>query len=294
MKRILITGASGLVGRNLVKHCSSRFAVAGTYLTRDYKPENCRLYKLDLKDTAQMENLLDEVRPSIVIHSAGLTSIDYCQKHQKEAEEMNYRATAQIAAFCAKRGIRLIYLSTDMVFDGEKGGYTESDTSEPINYYGKTKFNSEKAIKEICENYAIARLNLVYGHGEAVKKSFTDRILIAKWSGKPYQVFKDQIRSPISLDVASRAIRELADSDFQGIIHLGGQEAIDRWSFALKFIGLLKIEPTIIEESEIPEEMAGLFPRDTSFNIEKTTSELKTEMLTIEEGLKLEYGRLVS
>ena len=294
MKRLLITGASGLVGRSLVKHCSSRYDLVGTYNTREYKPDDCRLLQLDISNTAEVEDCLDNVRPSIVIHTAGLSSIAYCQENKEEAEDINYRATAQLAAFCTKRGIKLIYLSTDMVFNGEKGNYSEKDKPIPINHYGSSKFAAEEAIKEICENYVIARLNLVYGKGQALKKSFSDRILIANWSGKPYSVYKGQVRSPISLDVASRAIRELAEGDFSGTYHLGGKEAIDRWDFAMKMVALMKIEPTIIEEAEVPEEIADIYPINTSFSVEKAASELKTELLSIEEGLKLEYGRGVS
>ncbi len=290
MKKLLITGASGLLGRSLVKHCASRFNVTGTYLNREFKPDNCRLYKLDLTDNAELENLLDQIRPAVVIHTGGISSIEYCEKHQQEAEEVNYRATAQLAAFCTQRGIRLVYLSTDMVFDGEKGDYSETDNPSPINHYGQTKFLAEKAIGEICENYAIARINLVYGHGEAVKKTITDRILIAKWSGKPYPVYMNQVRSPISLDVASRALRELAEGEYQGVVHLGGKEASDRWNFAVKLITFMKIDPTIIEEAELPEDISSIYPRNTSFNVERAATELKTDMLTLDEGLKLEYG----
>jgi dTDP-4-dehydrorhamnose reductase len=178
-----------------------------------------------------------------------------------------------------------------MIFDGEKGSYKEEDPSHPLNHYGRSKFAAEEAVRSICDNFVIARLNLVYGHGEATKKTFTDRILIANWSGKTYPVFKSQVRSPIALDVASRAIRELVEGNFNGVYHLGGKESLDRWNLALKLIAFLKIDSAIIQEAEIPPDLAEIYPHNTSFDITKTTNELKTDLLTIEEGFKLEYGK---
>ena len=291
MKRLLITGASGLLGRALVKHCSSRFEVHGTYLTRKYNPNKCSLKQLDLQKPAEIEECLDSVQPSIVIHAAGLTDIQFCQKNQQEAENVNYRATAQLAAFCTQRAIRLVYLSSDMVFDGEKGDYNEDQEPHPLNYYGMSKLNAEETVRTICENYVIARINLVYGHCESKKKTMTDRILIANWSGRPYSIYQGQIRSPISIDVAARAVRELTEGDFSGFFHLGGLEKIERWEFAVKLISLLRLDPAIIEESKAPSEYTDIYPVNTSFNIKKAQTELKTELLTIDEGLKLEYGK---
>jgi len=294
VKRLLITGASGLLGRALVKNCSSRFEVHGTYLNRKYNPNNTNIRRLDLQNPTEIEECLDAVQPSIVIHTAGLTDIQYCQKNQQEADNVNYRATAQLAAFCTQRAIRLVYLSSDMVFDGEKGDYAEDEEPRPVNYYGLSKNNAEETVKTICENYVIARVNLVYGRCESKKKTITDRILIANWSGRPYSIYQGQIRSPISIDVAARAVRELAEGDFSGIFHLGGLEKIERWEFAVRVISYLRLDPTIIEESKVPPEFAEIYPVNTSFNIQKVQTELKTELLTIEEGLKLEYGKYLS
>ena len=293
MKKLLITGASGMLGRALIKHCSSRFETCGTYFTRNYKPENCVLKQLDLNNPAEIEACLNEFHPEIVIHTAGLTNIQYCQKHRQEAEDINYRATAQLAAFCAQRAIRLVNISSDMVFDGQKGGYNEEEALNPLNFYGKGKSLAEETVKSICENYVIARINLIYGHCESRKKTFSDRILIANWSGRPYTVYKGQVRSPISLDVASRAVRELAEGDFIGIYHLGGLESVDRWDLALKLISFLRLEPTIVEETIVPPELADIYPINTSYDTKKAATELKTELLTIEEGLKLEYGKYI-
>ncbi|MBC8204505.1 SDR family oxidoreductase [bacterium] len=291
MKKLLITGASGLIGRSLMKHCHNRFDVIGTYNTTDYKPDNSVLKKLNLTDTAELEQCLDAINPEVVIHTAAVSSISGCEKDPKLTEEVNYRASAQLAAFCVRKDIRLIYLSSDMVFNGVKGNYSEDDEPHPINQYGKSKYSAEEAIKGICQNYVIARLNLVYGKGDAVKKSFTDELLIANWSGKSYPVFKDQVRSPISLNAATRAIRELAEGNFEGVYHLGGLEPINRLDFAKKFISMFHLVPEIIEEADVPEELQGIYPMNTSFDVSKAKGDLKTVLMTIEEGLDLEYGK---
>ncbi len=288
---MLIIGASGVVGRSLAKNCLSHFEVTGTYFNHNYNPDFIKLRKLDLTQYRDIEECLDEVQPYVVVHSAGMTDVQQCQENTEAAEEVNFRATAQLAAFCKEKGIRLVYLSSDQVFDGEKGNYNEDEEPSPKNHYGKTKYDAEKAVKSICENYVIARLNLIYGHGEAVKKTFTDRILIANWAQKTYPIFAGQVRSPLSLDVASRAIRELADSEFIGTLNLGGLEAIDRWDFALKLIAFLKIDPSVIEKAQPDDKIKELYPINTSYDTSKAQQEIKTELLSIDEGLKLEYSK---
>ena len=293
MKKLVITGASGVIGRALAKTCSSKYDVVGTYHDHDFKPDYMKLRHLDLTDSNDIESCLDTVQPSIVIHTAGLSDLQYCEKNTQVAENVNYRASAQLAAFCTQRAIRLVHVSTDMVFDGSKGNYNEEDTPSPINQYGRSKFSAEEAVKSICENYVIARLNLVFGHGEAVKKTFTDRILIANWSQKPYSVYEGQTRTPISIEAASRAITELAVGEFTGIYNLGGAENIERWEFALKLVTALKMDHSVIEKTEIPEEFKGIYPADTSFDTSKAQADLKTNILTLDEGLKLEYGKYI-
>ena len=294
MKKLLITGASGVIGRSLIKNSVSKYEVIGTYHSHDYKPDNFKLKHLDLTNFSEIEDCLDEIRPSVVVHAAGLSDIRECEADSQAAESVNYRATAQLAAFCAPRAIRLIYLSTDMVFDGEAGNYKEDDKTNPVNQYGKTKFAAEEAVKSISQNSVIARINLIYGHGEAVKKTFTDRILIANWAQKAYGIFADQVRSPISLEQTASVITKFIDGDQNGVYHVGGAEQINRWDFALKLISYLKLDPSMIEKDEIPEEQKSLYPVNTSFDIGKAQNDLKIELHSIEEGLKIEYGKYVN
>jgi len=288
---MLIIGASGMIGRALAKNSASKYDVIGTYHNHNYKPDYLELKHLDLTNFAEIEACLDATHPSVVVHAAGLTDIQYCESHNQDAENVNFRGTAQLAAFCAQRAIRLVYLSTDMVFDGGKGNYTEEDNPTPINVYGKSKAQAESAVKSVNQNSVIARLNLIYGHAEALKKTFSDRILIANWAQKTYGVYAGQVRSPLSLEIATRVIRELADGDQTGIYNIGGGEAIDRWDFALKLVTFIKLDPVVIEKAEIPMEMKDKYPVNTSFDISKAKKDLKTELFNTDEGLKLEYGK---
>jgi len=290
---MLIIGASGLIGRALAKSFASKFDLIGTYYNHNYKPDYVKLRRLDLNNFAEIEDCLDDIHPAVVVHAAGLTDILFCEENNQHAENVNYRATAQLAAFCAQRAIRLIYLSTDMVFDGSQGNYKEDDTPAPINQYGKSKFAAEEAIKSISANSVIARLNLIYGHAEALKKTFSDRILIANWAQRSYGVFAGQIRSPLSIENAVRAIKLLADSEQTGIYHLGGAEQIDRWDFALKIAAYLKLDPSIIEKADIPHNLKNIYPLNTSYDISKAQNDLKTDFLSVEDGLKLEYGKFL-
>jgi len=165
-KKIFITGGTGLLGHYLVKTASEIYDASYTFFPENKKdsiPYNCDKYHLDIRDRAAVLNTLKKIRPDYVIHTASIASVDYVEKNKQEARENNLGGTINIIAACQEVGARLIYISSNAVFDGENPSYSENDPVNPLNYYGTLKVEEEKAVKKSGLKYAIVRAILMYG-----------------------------------------------------------------------------------------------------------------------------------
>ena len=175
MRNILIIGANGFTGRQLLKDLSAhkQYNVTGCSLHSDIFPalENTKKYRfieVDIRNEASVKELFKAICPDVVINCSALSVPDYCETHHEEAYLINVTAVEQLAHLCKEYQSRFIHLSTDFVFDGkinERTGqlYTEEILPAPVNYYGFTKWKGEEKVADICSNYAIARVEIVYG-----------------------------------------------------------------------------------------------------------------------------------
>lgn len=165
MKKILVIGANGFVGRRILDNLSENGAceVFGCSLHPDIRPGgNHTSVRLDINDYPAVEALFDHICPDVVVNCSALSVPDYCEQHREEAYAINVSAVENLAYCCEHQGSRLIHLSTDFVFDGRSDRlYTEEDLPAPLNYYGVTKYQGEQAVASICRNYAIVRVVVV-------------------------------------------------------------------------------------------------------------------------------------
>ena len=163
MKKILIIGASGLTGYNLAKLSSNYYEVYGTYNKRSIQIDNCKTFKLDKTDENDTFNLIMKINPDAIIDCSALHNVNYCEKNQEETWDINVKAPLFIANLCKKNNARIIYISTDYVFDGTGKKYNENSEPNPLNFYGKSKLKAEEGIVNSGANFAIARTSLVFG-----------------------------------------------------------------------------------------------------------------------------------
>ena len=197
--KILILGANGFTGRRILKRLAPSHQVMACSLHPDILPEEGYQFQtLNMVDADTTDSLLKDFQPEVIINASALSVVDYCEQHPEEAYALNVSAVKHLAEYSQTSSCRLIHLSTDFVFDGKASeAYKETDTPNPINYYGKTKRWSEEAIEQTCTNYAIARVEVVYGkpfpgqHGNIVHlvKSRLE-------NGQGIRVVSDQFRSP--------------------------------------------------------------------------------------------------
>jgi dTDP-4-dehydrorhamnose reductase len=289
--RILITGASGFIGGHLFHNCPTDWDVRGTFFQTPRKIAPAGWLRLDLRNPQDTMRTLAAVRPDLILHTAAYSRTTFCEKNPEPARELNVEVVARLAQFCSDRKIRLIFLSSDMVFDGKKGSYSESDMPHPINVYGETKLAAERFVMELGDLGIVARLNLVYGKPKIGGDSFSEEVIRTVRSQRPYLLFTDQFRSYLSVKNLAQALREIIEIGFSGLIHLGGSESADRYSFALALSRRVPLDQSLLVPIKTAQrtDLSVAFPLRNTFNISKAEAVLKTRLLNLEEGLALEY-----
>lgn len=229
-KRLLLTGASGFVAGGVVCQAGDEWEVHA--LSRQPSPvsrPHIRWHTTDILDFAQLRLLFEQIAPAAVIHAAGIADVDFCENHHAEADRANVELTREVAVLCRSSSARLIYTSTDTVFDGDKGNYVESDRAEPVNYYGRTKLRGEEAVMQTDGQWVIARLAIVMGLPFLQPgNSFLSRLLEGLAAGREMPVPAEEIRTPVDLVTLGRSLLELAGNSFNGIIHLAGNDRLHR------------------------------------------------------------------
>ena len=223
--RILITGGSGLLGGSLAFIAVARHEVHATYHRHPVTIAGCQMHRLDLADRRQIARLVESVNPHVVVHTAAMTNADECERKKDEAWQINVVATDHLAQACQQAGSKLIYISTDLVFDGQKGGYSEEDTPNPLSYYGQTKLEAERLLTRYDLSYCSIRSALMYGWNiRSGKVCHTEWMLRALKAGQYVDLFADQYRSPILVNNLCEAILDICHKDLQGIYHIGGSQ----------------------------------------------------------------------
>jgi dTDP-4-dehydrorhamnose reductase len=288
-KKILITGGTGFLGGHLLSQGHSRYKIVTTYhQSPHYDITNVEWRHLKLSKIETITSLIQDIKPDVIIHPAAISSVDLCEQQPQLAELINVQATVALAKAAAKHGIRFVFLSSDMVYDGETGLYSENDDVNPINYYGYTKVQAEEKIKDICPNHVIVRTAIIYGTVLANAHSFSDEMLHQVQNQRQVNLFYDQFRSPILVNNLAEAVFELADSSIVGTLNLGGKERISRYDFGMKMAHCYNFSTQLLNRCSMDEfRHVAKRPRDVSLNIKKVLDLLKTSMLSCEEGLEL-------
>ena len=233
MNRILITGASGFLGWNLCQQAQQKWQVYGTFLTHPVSMPQINLIKVDLCDEQELKKLFVTVKPDAVIHTAAASQPNFCQTNPEESHHINVIASVNIAKLCAAAKIPCIFTSTDLVFDGTKPNYLETDPVSPICIYGEQKVIAEQSMLEAYPKTAICRMPLMFDLPSPVSNSFMQGMVSKLRSHEELNLFSDEFRTPASAQTAASGLLLAIDKKVNGIIHLGGIERISRYEFGL-------------------------------------------------------------
>jgi dTDP-4-dehydrorhamnose reductase len=289
MGKFAITGGGGFVAGSVIQQAGPKWEVhALSGKAPLSKRPGLIWHTLDLKQPSALRAAFDAIAPDVVIHAAAIPDIDFCEKNSALARAVNVGMTANVAEWCARRGCRLIYLSSDNVFDGEKGNYVEEDRPDPINEYARTKAAGETIVAGLAES-VIARVALVMGFGLlGGGNSFLEKTVPMFSVGKAIYVPPEEIRTPIDVITLGRALLELAEGDIRGTLHLAGTEVLDRVTLTRRLAERLGYSPdNVIPRS--PTQIAGRAsrPRDVSLNTAKARSLLKTPLRDFDASIDL-------
>ena len=260
---VLVTGGNGLLGSKLIAYLLGQ-DIAVVSASRG-PCTNATLggfhyLELDVTDAAGVERALDTVQPSVVIHAAAMTDVDGCEREPAACWRVNAEATAHLARACGRRDIRLVFLSTEYVFDGLDGPYTERDLPRPISVYGRSKLAGEEAVQRHCRSWAIARTTVVYGYARGARSNFVLWLLEQLASGRPVRVVADQVGSPTLADNLAEMVAALALSDLTGIFNTAGASIIDRAAFACLAAQVFALPAALIQRVTTAE-LGQLAPR---------------------------------
>jgi len=222
---LLFTGASGFLGKIAFPILSTKYNVTGLCHTNDY---DGKFIPVEITDPEKILKLLDNLKPNIIVHSAACREPDVCEKEPGFTDKLNVQATETISGWCLKNNTKLVYISTDYVFDGINPPYNENDPVSPINVYGKTKAAGESHVRSV-PNHIIARIPLQYGFSVSGEDSMISKIIDALKENKSYTINNNQVRYPTLSDDVAYAILDLLDRNFTGTIHLSGPSEVTRY-----------------------------------------------------------------
>jgi len=289
MKKLLITGSNGFVAGSVIKQAKNRDLIGIGRSERQVEGATLQYERLDLLDSQKLQRLIEKLKPDAVIHCAAVANIDFCENNADVVEKVNVGVTQTIASACQSIGAKLVFCSTDTVFDGRKGNYTEDDLPHPLNVYAKTKAKAEQVVLHSSSLNVVARLALVTGMPVLGRgNTFLPEMIEKLANNISIQSPQNETRTPIDVVTVGKALLELAENEFSGIIHLAGNTKINRYEMIKQIAVLLGFSTQLIIPSN-SNAIAGRAPRpdDASMINTKAKQVLNTPMLSLEEGLDL-------
>lgn len=278
-----VIGASGLVGQTLgrvLEH--NQYDVTGTYASHPC----AGLTPLDISDSSQVRDYFRAVQPQIVFLTAALTHVDYCEDHPEETFRINAEGTKNVAREAARCGSKLVFYSTDYIFDGKNGPYNEEDEGCPVSIYGKSKLEAEKVIQEILEDYLILRTTIVYGWDRR-SKNFAMQVYQKLQGGMPVQVPEDQMGNPTLVDYLAEASVRLVHQETRGIVNIVGKDMLSRAEFGKALARIFGLDPEmVVPVPTVSLKQHARRPLRGGLKVEKLRQLLGTEAMSLEEALK--------
>jgi dTDP-4-dehydrorhamnose reductase len=236
--RVMVTGASGLLGSYLFRHFKkSSEAIQGTHFNNPTPGTT----QIDLLKFSEVDALLKELRPELILHCAAEDKPDECELNPERTREINLEATRHLLHRSKETNAKFVFYSTDYVFDGRIGPYRESDAPAPVNEYGRQKLSAEQLIKDAYGNYIIMRLALIYGV-DPHHRGYLVRFVRNLTNGVTVETPIDLLGTPVYARQIADVTGALVDKDARGLFHVGGREFISRYDFCNKVTDVFHLD----------------------------------------------------
>lgn len=286
--KIYITGIAGMLGYGIFTTLKDKAEITGIDIL-DVEIQGLSYRTLSLFDMELIEKDIVEEKPDVLIHTAAFINVDGCEEKPDDAKLLNTDVTEQLADMCNRHGIKMVYISTDAVFDGENAKlYTEEDLVNPVNVYGRTKLDGETAVLKYPQNL-VFRTN-IYGINIQKKRSFGEWIYYSLKEGKALNMFTDIDFSPILVNELAELIYEACQKDLCGLYHACGTGSITKYDFGVRLKEIFQIESGTINQTTSDIIMfKAKRSKHMGMSNSKLCNALQTRISTPEESIKRFY-----
>ena len=275
MKRILITGASGLLGLNMALDIAERYEVYGVVNSHVLRTDAFHVVQADLLAANAPADVIAETEPDWIVHCAAVANLDAAEKEPELAQKLNAEVPGQLAAEAARHGIRMVHISTDAVFDGVTGCYTEMDAPNPLSAYGRTKLEGERSVAAANPEAIIARVNF-YGWSLSGRRSLAEFFYNNLAAGNPIKGFTDVYFCPLFVLDLSQVLLRMLEQDLHGLYHVVSPEFLSKFDFGVRLAQQFSLDAGLIAPASV--NAGGLTAaRSSRLN-------LRTEKLTADLG----------
>jgi|TARA_B100001964_G_scaffold219228_1_gene261132 dTDP-4-dehydrorhamnose reductase len=287
MLKLLVTGGSGLLGNEVIKLGVERgHQIHSIY--NEHKINEGNPIQLDLIESNKIQKIVSNLKPDAIIHTAAYTDVDGCEVNKNYAWKANAEVLKTLTSTSDTFDTHLIYVSSDYVFDGENGNYSETDTPNPISYYGYTKLMGEKYVQEISTKWCIARTSVIYGRGFEYKLNFATWMIQELLKERQVKLLLDQFVSPTMNRNLAEMLLEIAERKITGIVHTSGATKVSRNEFGIKLSEKLNLDKNLVKSSFMKEMLwKAKRPRDSSLNVKKALVLLNAKPLKLDDSLNI-------
>jgi len=283
---LLVTGASGFLGSNIAREAIvAGLPVRGTYHRNAFRMDGLQVFGVDLSQAAEVRDLLTRTKPDWVVNCAAYTNVDDCEIDPDRARSLNVGLPQTLAAECANAGIRMMHVSTDSVFDGRRGGYTEEDSPAPLNVYAQTKLEGEHAVTAALSGALVVRTNFI-GLSPGSDAGLADWIAGKFERKERVSGFTDVVFAPLLANEVARIALEMMQVGLQGLYHVNARDSVSKYEFACRLgealgAGREMVDPTSIEAAGLPARR----PMNTSLSPRKTECALGRQMPEVDAAI---------
>ncbi len=288
--RILVIGSNGMLGQRITEffNNSSKVELMCASAEEDSFISGVQYKQLDISQKNQVREIILDFFPDIIINTAAFTNVDKSETEKETAWKINVGGVENIALYSWTVDAHLIHFSTDYIFDGKNGPYTEDDKPDPIGYYGRTKLASENSIRANGTRFSIVRTNVLYGPSKYGRPDFVKWVIDSLQKGEKIRIVTDQVGNPTYIDDLVNAVNKIIEFKKEGIFNIGGREMISRYDFTLriaKYFGLdgKLIVPILTKELNQP----AARPLKSGLITIKAETEIGFKAHTIEETFSL-------
>ena len=292
MHRVMVVGASGLLGQHMMSAGREMgLAMTGTFNTVDEGIPGT--IQMDITDPDSVSRGLQAACPELVVLCAAMTNVDQCEREPDAAYKVNMEGTLNVASECRASGAKLVYISTDYVFNGLKGlRYHEFEPADPLSIYAKSKLEGERVTLDANRNNLVCRVSVVYGWNRVGRKSnFMTWIIDSLRQGSEVRLYDDQFVSPTYAPAAARDILELSLGKLKGICHTSGPDCLSRYEIGMMVAEVFGLDGSLIRAvstAEMP--LLAKRPAVSCLGIDLAESELGRPMTGLRQGLESMKG----